>query len=76
MKTSLTRATCIGLALLLAAAPAVSAHEGHAGHHGWLAGATQPLLSWDHFLAAIFVVAAGSIGLALVARVARRQELS
>jgi hydrogenase/urease accessory protein HupE len=76
MKTLLKRSMCVGFALLLAAAPAVRAHEGHAGHHGWLAGASQPLLSWDHFLAAVFVVGVGSLGFALVGRVARRREIS
>ena len=44
------------------------AHAGHAGDHGWLAGAAQPLLSWDHFVPAVFVVLTVSIGLAAVAR--------
>jgi len=44
------------------------AHAGHAGDHGWLAGAAQPLLSWDHLAAAVFVVLAVAVGLAAVAR--------
>ena len=44
------------------------AHAGHAGDHGWLAGAAEPLQSWDHFASAVFVVLAVSIGLAAVAR--------
>jgi hydrogenase/urease accessory protein HupE len=39
------------------------AHAGHAGDHGWLAGAAQPLLSWDHFAAAVFVVLVVAVGL-------------
>ena len=70
------RATGVGVALLLVAAPTVQAHEGHAGDHGWLAGASQPLLGLDHFLAAVFVVAVGSLGAALVALVARRAASS
>ncbi|MGE0159983.1 MAG: hypothetical protein AB7T31_11290 [Gemmatimonadales bacterium] len=42
-------------------------HAGHAGDHGWLAGAAQPFLSWDHFAAAAFVVLVVAIGLATVA---------
>lgn len=39
------------------------AHAGHAGDHGWLAGALQPLLSLDHLLAGLFVAAVLSAGL-------------
>lgn len=39
------------------------AHAGHAGDHGWLAGALQPLLSLDHLAAGLFVAVALSIGL-------------
>ena len=39
------------------------AHAGHAGDHGWLAGALQPLLSLDHLGAALFVAVALSVGL-------------
>ncbi len=39
------------------------AHAGHAGDHGWLAGALQPLLSVDHLLAGLFVAAVVSVGL-------------
>ena len=42
------------------------AHDGHAGDHGWLAGAAQPLLSLDHFLAGLFVAIVVAIGLAFV----------
>jgi hydrogenase/urease accessory protein HupE len=43
------------------------AHAGHAGDHGWLAGALQPLLSVDHLLAGVFVAVALSLGLWRVA---------
>lgn len=39
------------------------AHAGHAGDHGWLAGALQPLLSVDHLLAGLFVALLLSVGL-------------
>jgi hydrogenase/urease accessory protein HupE len=39
------------------------AHAGHAGDHGWLAGALQPMLSVDHLLAGLFVAAVVSVGL-------------
>jgi hydrogenase/urease accessory protein HupE len=39
------------------------AHAGHAGDHGWLAGALQPLLSVDHLMAGLFVAAVVSVGL-------------
>jgi hydrogenase/urease accessory protein HupE len=52
-----------------------AAHAGHAGDHGWLAGAAQPLLSWDHLAAAVFVVLLVAIGLAaLGAGQPRREE--
>jgi hydrogenase/urease accessory protein HupE len=50
------------------------AHEGHAGDHGWLAGAAEPLLSWDHFAATVFVWVAVAIGLAAVARAQPQKE--
>jgi len=52
------------------------AHEGHAGDHGWLAGAAQPLLSWDHFAAGVFVLLAVGLAVAGVARRAPRREES
>ena len=49
------------------------AHAGHAGDHGWLAGALQPLLSLDHLLAALFLAVVFSAGLwRLVPRASRR----
>lgn len=59
---------CAAIALWLATPAAARAHEGHAGDHGWLAGALQPLLSLDHFLAGAFVVLVLSAGLWAVAR--------
>lgn len=38
------------------------------GGHPWIAGAAQPLLSLDHFLAGLFVAVVVSIGLTLVVR--------
>jgi hydrogenase/urease accessory protein HupE len=53
---------------------ALFAHDGHAGHHGWLAGALQPLLSPDHFLAALFVASVLSIGLNVLAHRVRNAD--
>jgi hydrogenase/urease accessory protein HupE len=39
------------------------AHAGHAGDHGWLSGALQPLLSVDHLLAGLLVAVVLSVGL-------------
>lgn len=39
------------------------AHAGHAGDHGWLAGALQPLLSLDHLAAGLFAAVVLSLGL-------------
>jgi hydrogenase/urease accessory protein HupE len=50
------------------------AHEGHAGDHGWLAGAAQPLLSWDHFAAGVFVLLVVAIGLAAIAKTEPQRE--
>ena len=50
------------------------AHAGHAGDHGWLAGALQPLLSLDHFVAGLFVAVALSLGLARLAAGVRRKD--
>ena len=48
------------------------AHAGHAGDHGWLAGALQPLLSLDHLLAGVFLAALLSLGLVGAFRRSRR----
>ena len=58
-------------AALLVGPPALSAHQGHAGDHGWLAGAMQPTLSLDHFLAGSFLAVVLTIGGIGVARVLR-----
>jgi hydrogenase/urease accessory protein HupE len=50
-----------GLAMMPAA---LSAHEGH----GWLAGAAQPLIGLDHFLAGLFVAVAVGVGVGVAAR--------
>ena len=62
MKMRLTRIGLFAGALTLITPGAVIAHEGHAGDHGWLAGALQPLLSPDHFLAALLIVLVGAVG--------------
>ena len=36
------------------------AHAGHAGDHGFLYAALQPLLSLDHLIAGLLVAAAGA----------------
>jgi hydrogenase/urease accessory protein HupE len=68
------RASLLAAAVSLSAPLALSAHEGHAGDHGWLAGAAQPLLSLDHFLAGVSVAVALTIGVAVAARLARRAD--
>lgn len=65
MKTMIMRCTALVGALSVLVPAAAQAHDGHGPHHGWLAGALQPLLSLDHFLAALFVMAVLSIGLGL-----------
>jgi hydrogenase/urease accessory protein HupE len=50
------------------------AHAGHAGDHGWLAGALQPLLSLDHLVAGLFVAAVVSLGLGRVALWLRKRD--
>jgi len=52
---------------------ALLAHAGHAGDHGWLTGALEPLSSLDHFLAGLFVAVLLSIGLVRLALPARRK---
>jgi hydrogenase/urease accessory protein HupE len=49
------------------------AHAGHAGDHGWLAGALQPLLSADHLLAGLFVAVVLSVALWRIALRAPRK---
>lgn len=74
MKTAFVTGLATALGLLAVAPAAVSGHGGHAGDHGWLAGAVQPLLSIDHLLAGLFVVAVGAVALALLVRAARAEE--
>lgn len=53
----------------------LSAHPGHSeGDHGWLLGAVQPFLSWDHFLAGMFVVAVAAAGMTAAGRRGARVE--
>ncbi len=71
MKTLLPRRTALTTALLLLSPTLLAAHDGHAGDHGWLVGAAQPWLSVDHFLAGLFIVVVGTLGMALLGRHAR-----
>jgi hydrogenase/urease accessory protein HupE len=67
MRALVTR-TLVGAAVSIAALPVpLSAHAGHAGEHGWLAGALQPLLSLDHLAAGVFVAVVLSTGLGTLA---------
>lgn len=68
MKTLMMRSVTLVGALSAAVPGALMAHDGHGAHHGWLAGALQPLLSVDHLLAALFVMAVLSAGLTALAR--------
>jgi hydrogenase/urease accessory protein HupE len=71
MRTPTRSALLAGLTSL-ATPLALSAHAGHAGDHSWIAGATQPGLSPDHFLAGAFVALVIAFGVAAVARATRR----
>lgn len=57
----------VGAALAVVPVPA-TAHTGHAGDHGWLWGALQPLLSPDHFVATLAVAAVGAVAFAALGR--------
>jgi hydrogenase/urease accessory protein HupE len=71
MKSTVRRAL-VGAAAFTAATPTVVvAHPGHAGDHGFLYAALQPLLSLDHFLAGLIVAAAGALVFAVAARLLR-----
>ncbi|MDH3205143.1 MAG: HupE/UreJ family protein [Gemmatimonadota bacterium] len=74
MRTTRAWLTPVATGLLLLMPVSLLAHEGHAGDHGWLAGATQPLLSLDHFLAGLVVATVVSIGVAFMARRRHRFE--
>lgn len=67
MKTTMTRATLLWAGLWTVAPDTLSAHEGHA----WLTGAAQPTLGLDHFLAALFLVVAVTIGIISATRRSR-----
>jgi hydrogenase/urease accessory protein HupE len=71
--TKTTQSTLLAWLTGLATPLALSAHEGHAGDHSWLAGAAEPLLSWDHFLAGAFVALVVALGAAVLGRVTRRR---
>jgi len=60
----------LAVALLIGALTptAVAAHAGHAGDHGFLYGALQPLLSLDHLLAAVVVAAVVAVMSAVAGR--------
>ena len=73
MTNSIRSSLFAGLASL-AAPLSLAAHEGHAGSHGWLAGAAQPLLSVDHFLAGVSVALVVAIGVGTVGRARRRSH--
>jgi hydrogenase/urease accessory protein HupE len=67
MNARVTR-TVLGAVALLGAVPSsAAAHAGHAGDHGWLFGALQPLLSWDHALAGLVVAGVGTVVVMAVA---------
>lgn len=68
MKKMLTRGSAVAAWALSVAPVAVAAHEGHAGDHGWLWGALQPLLSLDHLMAGLAVLAVGAVAFAGLGR--------
>ena len=75
MKTTIRKIWIFAGVTLMATPVAVSAHEGHAGHHWWLQGALQPLLSLDHLLAGLTVLGVGAVAFATLGRaVAARRE--
>lgn len=68
MKKMLVNGSVAALWALAVGPVAVAAHEGHAGDHGWLWGALQPLLSLDHLIAALVVLAVGTVAFAALGR--------
>ena len=64
-----TFATTVGLTTVVPSA--VAAHTGHAGDHGFLFSALQPLLAPDHLLAGLVVAGAGALLCGAAARVVR-----
>jgi len=71
MKNVLGRAAGLAGGASILIPGVLHAHDGHAGHHGWLVGAVQPLLSLDHFLAGVFVAVVGSAALRVALRAYR-----
>jgi len=76
MKTTLFRLASLAMGLSLVLPASLWAHGGHAGEHGWLAGAAQPLLSLDHFLAGLFIAVVVGLGVAHAAYVRRLPSAS
>lgn len=74
MKKMLAQASALSIQALVAAPVALAAHEGHAGDHGWLWGALQPLLSLDHLMAALVVLSVGAVAFAALGRVVARTD--
>jgi hypothetical protein len=68
MKIVFARLTTLTSALWLATPAPLWAHSGH----GWLAGAAQPVLAIDHFLAGVFVAFVIGLGVILMAGLKRR----
>ena len=68
MRTTIRKIWIFAVGACLATPVAVSAHGGHAGDHGWLQGALQPLLSLDHLLAGLTVLAVGAVAFATLGR--------
>ena len=68
MVKQLIRSASVTAGLVATAPLALAAHDGHAGDYGWLAGALQPLLSLDHFLAGAFVALVITLGLMRLVR--------
>lgn len=75
MKTVRGRVALSAVALGLLPPAPLWAHTGHAGEHAWLAGAAQPMLSLDHFLAGLFVAVLVGLGVAAVAELRQRQDV-
>lgn len=67
MRKTMGRTTALAVAACAATPLALAAHEGH-GVHGWLQGALQPLLSVDHLLAGLTVLAVGGVAFAMLGR--------
>lgn len=74
MKKMLVNGSVAALWTLAVVPVAVAAHEGHAGDHGWLWGALQPLLSLDHLMAGLLVVAVGAVAFASLGRASATTE--